>query len=66
VQDAGNTTHVTWHSCWHTFNTLALTNDIDLLIVSKLLGQGEIKTTQIYAKLIDKKKDEAVDKLPVI
>ena len=50
----------------HTFATLALTHDIDLNSVPKLLGHKEIKTTQIYAKLIDKKKDEAVDKLPKI
>lgn len=66
VKDAGITEHITWHSGRHTFTTLALTHDIDLYTVSKLLGHKEIKTTQIYAKLIDKKKDEAVDKLPVI
>ena len=58
--------HITWHSGRHTFATLTLTHDIDLYTVSKLLGHKEIKTTQIYAKLIDKKKDEAVDKLPFI
>jgi integrase len=66
VRDAGIKKHITWHSGRHTFATLALTHDIDLYTVSKLLGHKEIKTTQIYAKLIDKKKDEAVDKLPVI
>ena len=64
--DAGITKHITWHSGRHTFATLALTHDIDLYTVSKLLGHKEIKTTQIYAKLVDKKKDEAVDKLPII
>ena len=39
---------------------------IDIFTVSKLLGHREIRTTQIYAKLIDKKKDEAIDKLPKI
>jgi integrase len=66
VSDAGIIKHITWHSGRHTFATLALTHDIDLYTVSKLLGHKEIKTTQIYAKLVDKKKDEAVDKLPVI
>ena len=31
--------------------------------VSKLLGHTDIKTTQIYAKVIDKNKREAVSKL---
>jgi len=58
--------HITFHCARHSFATLALTNDIDLYTVSKLLGHRDIKTTQIYAKLIDKKKDEAIDKLPEI
>ncbi len=31
-----------------------------------LLGHKDLKNTQIYAKLIDKKKVEAIDKLPRI
>ena len=45
---------------------MALTYGNDLYTVSKLLGHREIKTTAIYAKLIDKKKDEAIDKLPLL
>lgn len=66
AKDAGIKKHVTWHTGRHTFATLALTFDTDLYTVSKLLGHREIRTTQIYAKLIDKKKDEAIDKLPHI
>ena len=55
---------ITFHCSRHTFATLCLTYDVDLYTVSKLLGHRDIKTTQIYAKLIDKKKDEAIDKLP--
>lgn len=64
MKDAGITKHITWHSGRHTFATMALTHDIYLSTVSKLLGHKEIQKTQIYAKLVDKKKDEAVDKLP--
>jgi len=56
--------HITWHCGRHTFATLALTYGNDLYTVSKLLGHKEIRSTQIYARLIDKKKDEAIDKLP--
>ncbi len=66
VKKAGINKNITWHVGRHTFATLALTYDIDIYTVSKLLGHKEVKTTQIYARLIDKKKDEAIDKLPKI
>ncbi|MFW9940361.1 MAG: tyrosine-type recombinase/integrase [Candidatus Thorarchaeota archaeon] len=58
--------HVTFHIARHTFATLLLSSDIDIYTVSKLLGHKDVKVTQIYAKLIDKKKDEAIDRLPII
>lgn len=63
---AGINKHITFHCSRHSFATLSLTNDIDIYTVSKLLGHRDLKTTQIYAKLIDKKKDQAIDKLPEI
>jgi site-specific recombinase XerD len=35
----------------------------DIYTVSKLLGHRELKTTQIYAKVIDNKKKEAANKI---
>ncbi|MCF8298215.1 MAG: site-specific integrase [Saprospiraceae bacterium] len=64
VEAAGISKKITFHCARHTFATLCLTNDIDIYTVSKLLGQKDLQSTQIYAKLIDKKKDEAIDKLP--
>jgi len=55
---------ITFHCARHSFATICLTNDIGIYTVSKLLGHKDIHSTQIYAKLIDKKKDEAIDKLP--
>lgn len=64
VRAAGITKHITFHCARHTFATLCLTHNIEIFTVSKLLGHKDLKTTQIYAKLIDLKKDEAVAKLP--
>lgn len=58
---AGITKNVTFHTARHTFATMMLTLGADLYTTSKLLGHTEIGTTQIYAKIIDKKKDEAVN-----
>jgi site-specific recombinase XerD len=43
---------------------MALTYGADLYVVSKLLGHRRIETTEIYAKVIDKTKRDAVDMLP--
>lgn len=40
---------------------MMLTLGVDLYTVSKLLGHTNISNTQIYAKIVDKKKDEAVN-----
>ncbi|MFV0593816.1 MAG: tyrosine-type recombinase/integrase [Draconibacterium sp.] len=47
----------------HSFATLCLTEGMSIETVSKLLGHTKIKTTQIYARIIDKKLSEDMDKL---
>ena len=49
-----------FHTSRHTFATMMLTLGADIYTVSKLLRHRSVKHTQIYAKIIDKKKDEAV------
>ena len=61
AQNAGITKNVTFHTSRHTFATMNITAGVDLYTTSKLLGHTNIAITQIYAKIIDKKKDEAVN-----
>lgn len=61
---AGITKHITFHSARHTHAVLLLENGADIYTVSKVLGHKEIRTTQVYAKIVDKKKKEAAYLIP--
>jgi len=57
----GITKNISFHISRHSFATKALTLGISMEVVSKLLGHADLKTTQIYAKIVDKAKDDAMD-----
>lgn len=61
---AGITKHITFHSARHTNAVLLLENGADIYTVSKRLGHRELRTTEIYAKIIDKKMKEAASIIP--
>ena len=61
VADAGITKHVTFHTSRHTCATMLLTLGADIYTVSKILGHSRLKETQIYAKIVNSKKDAAVN-----
>lgn len=63
---AGITKHITFHCARHTNAVLLLENGADLYTVSKRLGHKWIKTTEIYAKIIDRKMKEAAECLPTL
>jgi site-specific recombinase XerD len=54
---------ITFHCSRHTYATLQLTLGTDIFTVSKLLGHKDIRTTQVYAKIIDEKKMEAANRI---
>ena len=57
---AGITKPITFHCSRHTFGTMMLTLGADIYTTSKLMGHTKVEVTQIYAKIINKKKDDAV------
>jgi integrase len=63
VLKAGIARNITFHSFRHTYATLQLSLGTDIYTVSKMLGHRELKTTQIYAKIIDQTKREAANKI---
>ena len=56
--------NITMHIARHTFATsVTLGNGVPIETVSKILGHTSLKTTQIYAKVLDKKISEDMDLL---
>jgi len=64
IADAGIKKKITFHCARHTHAVLLLENGTDIYTVSKMLGHRELKTTQIYAKIVDSKKIDAVRSIP--
>ncbi|UKT66045.1 site-specific integrase [Pedobacter mucosus] len=62
----GISTILTFHLARHTFaTTITLMNDVPIETVSKMLGHKNIRTTQHYAKIMDKKVDSDMAKLTI-
>lgn len=59
IEAAGIKKKITFHCFRHTFATLQLLNGTDIYTVSKMLGHTNVKTTQIYARVVDEKKNKA-------
>ena len=56
--------NLTFHIARHTFaTTVTLSNGVPIETVSKLLGHSKITTTQIYARVIEKKVSEDMELL---
>ncbi len=61
MEAAGIHRNITFHCFRHSYATIQISNGTDIYVVSRMLGHTNIKTTQIYAKIVDKKKDEAAN-----
>jgi site-specific recombinase XerD len=60
----GITKELHTHLARHTYaTTVTLSNGIPIETVSKLLGHRKMQTTQIYAKVIDKKVEDDISTL---
>ena len=56
--------NLTFHMARHTFaTTVTLTNGVPIETVSKMLGHSKLTTTQIYAKVIESKVSDDMNKL---
>ncbi|GAB3702457.1 Tsr0667 family tyrosine-type DNA invertase [Spirosoma flavus] len=51
---------ISFHTSRHTFATRALRKGIRMEYVSKLMGHASLKTTQVYAKIVDEELDKAM------
>lgn len=58
---AGLKKHLSFHVSRHTFATLMASCQCDIFVVSELCGHTSVRTTQIYARLIDPARFRAVD-----
>lgn len=63
LKDAEITKDITFHSFRHTYATLQLANGTDLFTISKMLGHKNLKTTQIYAKIVSESKKQTTNKI---
>lgn len=61
VEAAGISKHITFHCFRHSYATLQLAGCTDIYTVSKMLGHTNVRTTQVYAKVVDEKKEKATE-----
>ncbi|SES90592.1 Site-specific recombinase XerD [Draconibacterium orientale] len=63
----GITKNLSMHVARHTFaTTITLNNGVPIETVSKILGHNSLKTTQIYARILDYKISEDMKKVKII
>jgi integrase len=66
IKSAGIDKKITIHNARHSYACLQISLGTDLYTVSKLLGHSSLKTTQIYAKVMDLQKIDAAKRIPML
>lgn len=61
IKDAGISKEITFHNFRHTYATLLMAYGTDIYTVSHQLTHRDVKTTQIYADLVDDKRRMAAN-----
>lgn len=61
IKEAGISKNISMHCGRHTFAVLSLEMGGDIYVLSKMLGHSSISTTELYAKVVDKRKDELTE-----
>lgn len=52
-----------FHCARHTFATLLVTSGVNIFTISKLMGHKDIKSTLVYAKVIDEEREKAINSM---
>ena len=63
---AGINKHLTFHVSRHTFATQSISAGVGIYTVSKLCGHTSVKTTQIYAHMMDRTLRDGIDRLTAL
>jgi len=58
ITECGISKNISMHCGRHTFAVNSLTMGGDIYVLSKFLGHNSLSTTELYAKVVDKRKDE--------
>jgi integrase/recombinase XerD len=60
-EKAGINKRISSHVGRHTMATLALSRGMDITLIQRILGHSDLKETMIYAKIINRNLDEAIE-----
>lgn len=65
VKDAGITKKISFHNFRHTYATLQLYEGANITTISNMLGHKNLKTTMVYAQVVDEAKRKIVDNIKI-